>query len=349
MRIIVSSVPRAVALAKSLRALLAGEGLDVSLSEAKSHVAAILGYEDWAELRLVTERGGRAPSAFDDADLASERRRYQARRLGAATGLPDERTGPVVDALGACSPPARRWKPTPATDAVEPPMPFDQALRPREWLALHRIPVAGTYFPAGPASEAFAGQLGRLWTGTEGLRRHERVLVATLGLMLAGLRAGVARLLDVQMLATLPSRAPEVDRLVEDALRTPAVKAAVEAVAGRHAFVTTVLCGLLAEARRHGVVASTEFTWLKGVDRTLWYALNSLGRRGFHVEAAGIGAHMRAEAAAGGPLPTARVAGALGGIEDYLATHGEGDEEPLPRRVLRLRANHFVELRAHAA
>lgn len=52
-----------------------------------------------------------------------------------------------------------------------------------------------------------------------------------------------------------------------------------------------------------GVFPTAEFTWLKHVDRTLWYALNNLGRRTFHVEGLGPITHYRAEKLADSPIP----------------------------------------------
>lgn len=67
-------------------------------------------------------------------------------------------------------------------------------------------------------------------------------------------------------------------------------KHAIE-VMTKHAFVITGLMALLDEARGGGVVAPLEFRWLKYQDRTLWYALTSVGRKTAFVEAAGPFAH----------------------------------------------------------
>ena len=60
---------------------------------------------------------------------------------------------------------------------------------------------------------------------------------------------------------------------------------------------------ILAAARETGPLPTSEFQWLKGVDRPLFYALNNLGRRTFHVEGLAAAAHYRAEVAAGKRLP----------------------------------------------
>jgi intracellular multiplication protein IcmP len=58
--------------------------------------------------------------------------------------------------------------------------------------------------------------------------------------------------------------------------------------------------GLIEWARDESrILPSSEFLWLKGYSRNLWYALNNLGRENCHVEAAGAMAHYKAEKAEG--------------------------------------------------
>lgn len=65
----------------------------------------------------------------------------------------------------------------------------------------------------------------------------------------------------------------------------------------RHAFVRTGLMSMLEEARGGGVVACLEFRWLKYEDRTLWYALSSVGRKVCFTEAGGTFSHWLLEKA----------------------------------------------------
>lgn len=68
------------------------------------------------------------------------------------------------------------------------------------------------------------------------------------------------------------------------------------AVANCHAWRITAFIGMLHAARQgKGVLASASFSWLKREDRSLWYALNSVGNAAAVVEAAGVYAHYRAE------------------------------------------------------
>jgi hypothetical protein len=86
---------------------------------------------------------------------------------------------------------------------------------------------------------------------------------------------------------------------------------AVQAIIGQHRYTHTMLMRLLEEARRGGVLPPALFTWLKGVDRPLWYALTSLGRRAPFVEGLGASAHYVAERRLGRALQSPAVAGAV--------------------------------------
>jgi hypothetical protein len=115
---------------------------------------------------------------------------------------------------------------------------------------------------------------------------------------------------DQQMpLRFSPAVVADVDNLLADGtLIAPAL-----AVAGRFAFTTTVMMGLLMHARRRaGVLAPGQFAFLKLVDRNLWYALHALGfpvsdeqdgpMPNPRIEALGARAHWEAERAAGEAL-----------------------------------------------
>jgi len=64
-----------------------------------------------------------------------------------------------------------------------------------------------------------------------------------------------------------------------------------------HRYESTVLVALLLAARRFGVVPCMTFAGLRKIDRPLWYALESAGRRLAFVEAAGIMAQYEHEMA----------------------------------------------------
>ncbi|MBK8176953.1 MAG: hypothetical protein IPK66_17330 [Rhodospirillales bacterium] len=166
------------------------------------------------------------------------------------------------------------------------------------------------------AEAVLAAQLGAPWREAP---LHARALAGLLALRVLALTAPTAEAERLKrralaLLGTLARAAADhkagdylppavvfiqIQRETEPALRAEAL---APLLAG-HAYTATVLLRLLAEAREGGVLPPALFTWLKGVDRPLWYALNSLGRRMPFVEAAGAIAHYRAERAAGFARP----------------------------------------------
>src|SRR5260363_436592 len=63
----------------------------------------------------------------------------------------------------------------------------------------------------------------------------------------------------------------------------------------QHPYPRTLLMALLIEARTLGVLPSSHFIWLKPLDRALWYALNTAGRKVPFIESAGVFNQMQAE------------------------------------------------------
>ena len=76
---------------------------------------------------------------------------------------------------------------------------------------------------------------------------------------------------------------------------------------------------MLEYARGTGVFPPSYFIWLKPRDRTLWYALNCVGRQVAFVEVAGIFGHWKAEQIAAHKIDTPYVAKAVDGLERALS------------------------------
>lgn len=175
---------------------------------------------------------------------------------------------------------------------------------------------------------ALARQLGEPWRGADALPPHARALAG-----LFALRAVASDTTDERAAADLDRRAStglrelawraarrkrndyrpvaaDYRRLIQ-ATRSGLDHAAIQEVIGQHGYTHTVLMRLLDEARRGGVLPPALFTWLKGVDRPLWYALTSLGRRAPFVEALGACAHYTGERRMGSALSGPAMEGAV--------------------------------------
>ena len=79
---------------------------------------------------------------------------------------------------------------------------------------------------------------------------------------------------------------------------------------------------LLTRARKKGVLASSQFLWVRPWDRHLWYALNQCGGRAAWAEAFAAWAHYTVEEKAGRALREPHVAAAVGSLRDSLAVQG---------------------------
>lgn len=212
--------------------------------------------------------------------------------------------------------------------------PLDPALTPTEWIDRFARAPDGA-LDAARAREALMLQLGPLWSGAEKSAPIVRVLYAAFGLHLVGRRKQAQTLLASfsQSLRGAGGRGeagPEEPLLVpsdivsaaDDVLRDAGLVPEAGAITRRHAYTTTALMALLDAARRRsGVLAPSSFLGVKLVDRSLWYALHSLGFSGdgpgqdvhpnARAEALGARAHWAAERLAGRPLFVAAIGLAL--------------------------------------
>lgn len=91
----------------------------------------------------------------------------------------------------------------------------------------------------------------------------------------------------------------------------------------RHAaFELPWFMALLTRARQKGVLASSQFLWLRPMDRSLWYALNQCGGRAAWAEGFAPWAHYMAEEWAGKSLMEPRLDDAFTSLRDALDAQG---------------------------
>ncbi len=204
-----------------------------------------------------------------------------------------------------------------------------RSLRPEEWLlsqglvdervpeptreelvgqyAGHSVDAICSHLTVNAIDEVFEEQLGPPWSGFETLKFYEKALAAAFACNYGFRTEDSEQILDT--LATFaechlrkkkqPGSGSFLPvcfmRRAETILASPPGRE-IKAVADRHAWQTTAFLAMLRCARKNrGVLAAASFSWLKSVDRTLWYALNNAGNAAVMAEAAGVHAHYRAE------------------------------------------------------
>lgn len=211
---------------------------------------------------------------------------------------------------------------------------FAEALGPEEWLAYNQIPVPDGVIDEKVAEKFFAKQLGARWKGAKHLAPHRQILLAAFCLKASRKRGEsddmLGRLtrcwshdkgLDLSLDKSLLKQARKV-------LRSKELASLTLKRCNQHAWQTTALIRALLTAREEGgVLSPSQFVWLRGHDRALWYPLNNLGRQSHHMEAIGAMAHYRVEKRAERPIPKYKVQEAVESIVTYME---DSEARPIP-------------------
>ncbi len=229
-------------------------------------------------------------------------------------------TLPFVDFNPSTQPPRPPGSPVPA----ELPL-FAEALGPEEWLAYNNVNVPDGQIDKEDASRAFIKQLGAPWRGSKNLAPYKQIMLAAFCL-----KAARKRLEAEDLLGRLTkcwsfkhglklSRDPRLLSEARKVLRDSSISGKTLSQINRHAYETTALLRALQFAREEGgVLASSQFLWLRAHDRKLWYPLNNMGRQSFHMEALGAMSHFKAEKLTQRPIPVPKVDHAVQTIQEYM-------------------------------
>ncbi len=155
----------------------------------------------------------------------------------------------------------------------------------------------------GKAYRVFCSQMGGLWAELESLPPYAQCLFA---IFAAKGSDGVEEANKLMKQVAASSRAGKLDYSGTRDLLMKYIpdNMAVGRAVGPHAYVLTVMASMLELARTSGVVASSEFLWLKKVDRRMWYMLSSVGRQTPFLEVGGPYAHWLVERRLRRPLKT---------------------------------------------
>jgi len=170
----------------------------------------------------------------------------------------------------------------------------------------------------GAAHSVFAMQLGPRWPGNyASLPDYMRALIALFLARANNDRANADQLLK-QMATSSMNGKPNFSG-ADQLLAKHGNSKLAQRVLGGHAYIYTMISSMLVLGRTDGVLASSEFLWLKPLDRKLWYILNTMGRVTAGAEVAGIYAHWLGERAVGRGMRVPMVAEAVKGLEVAVA------------------------------
>ncbi|WP_117149676.1 conjugal transfer protein [Pseudomonas coronafaciens] len=204
------------------------------------------------------------------------------------------------------------------------------ALKPEEFAERYNL-VQRKVLDREAARRVFEEQVGDAHEGLQGLMPYERALLAVFGLQVfLNDRKAATRLLDDLnrscMVKGLLRRKTYsltplyglADKGFDRVAQAPGVSEWLQS----HRSMRTALVGLYGRDLR---LAPARFRWLKGVNRTLWYALHSADTAKVFVEGAGVQAQARAEVHAsklGLPRPGLMVNQAIDGLQVELESIG---------------------------
>ena len=167
------------------------------------------------------------------------------------------------------------------------------------------------------AKGVFCAQMGPLWTGLENLPPYVLALFAIFCAKAENDTEG-ARALTRQIAASAGSGSLDFGGtrlLLFKHVRSKKIGRAVSP----HAYLYTVMASMLTLARRDGVLATSEFLWLKPLDRQLWFMLSNVGRQTAFVEVSAPLAHWMVECRLRRPLKVPLVEGAIEALDEALS------------------------------
>jgi len=179
--------------------------------------------------------------------------------------------------------------------------------------------------------EVLQTQLGPAFTGFKELSPCRQALAAAFLSYANGDKKGCLAILDAvassysedKGIATCPVLAQwAFQRKLEKAWKRHKNILAEPSLARHSSYELSWFMALLTRARQKGVLAGSQFLWLRPLDRPLWYALNQCGGRAAWPEGAAAWAHHAAEDKAGQTLPEPHVSAAVAGLRNSLAAQG---------------------------
>lgn len=179
------------------------------------------------------------------------------------------------------------------------------------------------------ANETFAKHLGPVWQGPASLPPLERALFAALCAQANGHQDKCWKMIEQlafsfkegefdkkgNLITPHHANTDGTDKLLKEYASTPVIKA----IEQKHAYGINVMVATLKAARSKGRLMHANFLWLRPVNNTLWYALQSQGGQSDYWESAGAWAHGEVEELLGKKIITPMVAGAVEALRDLMS------------------------------
>lgn len=177
--------------------------------------------------------------------------------------------------------------------------------------------------------KVFNIQMGKVWNGFSNLTKAERHLFAIMAPKILrdtdtskSINGRIAESYSTGKKAAFSfaarKKTKELEKFVDDTIKKYMNNDKIKTILNRHFYKKTVFAALLEAAREDGVLASSEFLWLKTVDRDLWYMLNNVGRRAAFAECAAPWSHFLYEKALDRKIANPMISSAIIALDQYL-------------------------------
>ena len=208
----------------------------------------------------------------------------------------------------------------------ENPPEWASSVHPEEWVADHGL-VVGDELDIERTRQLLVEQLGPPLNSLSKMKPEERALFAVFGLraFFKDTKGSRKLLDDLNYSASNEKSLPDFS-VADEAFSRCAKSEKCKGWLQKHRYARTLLMAMLLEAREAGgVLASSEFIWLKPNDRALWYPLNTAGRKVPMMESSGVFNHMQAEQVAwdnGCVLLQPHIENSIDGLRKYLEDVG---------------------------
>lgn len=201
---------------------------------------------------------------------------------------------------------------------------IDPSMTPLEWMKANGVAYEDSELNEESAEEAFANQLGKPWHGIARASLPVQTVLLLSALHLTGNKAALRERSGIALAWSGGSDGTKAcQEFVKRHIGNEKLKRIIENIAGKHAYENTVVIAMITKSRdKAGVLASSDLLWVKKVDRSLWYTINNVGRRRFHIEGAGSICHYFGEHIGRNKMVDPYVKQAVEGLDGYLDEQG---------------------------